>query len=169
MSKSVEKHGGIRRLNVRKVVSIVVSVMLPLAGFWMIKDGQWTKRQKNCLHALSVICFVMLVAVVFWPTQSKEGGITYVERKPNVEVYGPELPGASVATYIAPASRPLFAPERDEGVTYVYAAISGPYYHLNGCGQAGRETNMLTPYAAHYMGYQVCPYCNPPAYVAPNQ
>lgn len=166
MSKPVEHSRARRRVDARKVWSIILSVCLPPLGAYLVWNARWKKRQKGWLSAMAAVCFVLMVGAMLWPGESKEGGIEYVTRKPEVEVYGPELPIANVSGYIAPVSQSVLAKDEDENVTYVYATATGKCYHLSGCKYAYESAQKLTPYSAHFMGYTVCPDCNPPAYVA---
>ena len=153
-------------MDARMILSIITAFFLPPLGAYLVWNARWSKREKGWLSALAAVCFVLIMGAMFWPGASDEGGIEYVMRKPEVEVYGPELPMANVSGYIAPVNESVLASDEDEDITYVYATATGKYYHLAGCKYAYESAQKLTPYSAHFMGYAVCPDCNPPAYVA---
>lgn len=166
MSKRAVHRSRKRRMDGRMIASIIASVLLPPLGAYLVWNARWRKQEKYCLSALAAVCFVLIAGALFWPDASNEGGIEYVARKPEVEVYGPELPVANVSGYIAPVSQSVLAVDENEDVTYVYATATGQCYHLSGCKYAYESAQKLTTYEAHFMGYAVCPECNPPAYVA---
>ena len=153
------------RIDLRMILSIVASVVMPPLGAWLVWNSGWSRRAQKCLSAVAMICFVLIIGALAWPGESHEGGIEYVERKPEVAVYGPESPSAAVSGYIAPVSRSVIADDEDENITYVYATPVGDSYHLAGCKYAYESAQKMTTYAAHFMGYTVCNRCNPPAYV----
>lgn len=166
MSKRDVQRSERRRMDSRKIWSIVASIFLPPLGVWLVWNARWTKTQKTGLSALAAVCFVAISVLLFWPSDAQDGGIEYVVRKPEVEVYGPEFPVANVSSYIAPVSQSVLADDEDETATYVYATPTGECYHLYGCKYAYESAQKMTLYEAYFRKYQICPTCNPPAYVA---
>ena len=165
MSKRDAHSGEARRVDARKIISIAASILLPPLGAYLVWNTRWKKREKYLLSMLAAVCFVLIAGAMFWPDGSREGGIEYVPRKPEVKVYGPEIPFANVTGYIAPVSQSVLATDDDENTTYVYAIASGEYYHLSSCKYFYESSQKMTPYEGYFLGYDVCPLCNPPAYV----
>ena len=153
------------RVDVRAMAIVLASVILPPLGLYLVWNSRWIKRQKVWMSALACVCFALIAAGMFWPDGSGEGGVNYVMRKPEVAVYGPEVPVSSVPHYIAPVSQSVLANDDDESVVYVYVTVSGQYYHLSSCRYYYQSSQKVTPYEAYYLGYEGCPECNPPAYV----
>jgi len=149
----------------RMMLSILASVLLPPLGLYLAQSARWSKRQKWCLSALSAVCLVAIACGLFWPDNAGDGGVEYVMRKPEAQIYGPEMPVANVNHYIAPVSQSVLVDDEDESITYVYATVNGECYHLSGCKYAYASAMKMTPYEAYYLGYGVCTLCNPPEYV----
>lgn len=153
-----------RRNDLRRALSVAASVLLPPLGLYLVWNTRWSSKARCCLSGLAVISMVMIVALI--PSVSgPAGGIEYVKIKPEVEIYGPDLPTATVTGYIAPVEQSVFVQVDEEDITYVYAITEGTYYHLGDCKYAYASAQKMTPYQAHFMGYQPCPQCGAPEYV----
>lgn len=153
------------RSNIHKALSVLFSVILPPLGIYYTWRSRWSNTAKYCLTGLAVGCMVLMVVLLPSADGRVNGGIELVGRRPEAQIYGPDLPTATVTGYIAPLSQSVFVQEDDGETIYVYATTEGTCYHLSGCQYAFASAQKMTPYQAHFMGYIPCTLCNAPAYV----
>lgn len=154
-----------RRNDFRRAISVIACILLPPLGILLVWRARWSNAAKYCLTGLAVACFALMVAMLPSADSRVNGGVELVGRERQAEIYGPDLPTATVTGYIAPVNQSVFAADEDETITYVYATSTGTCYHLEGCKYAYASAQKMTTYEAYFLGYQVCPDCNPPAYV----
>lgn len=154
-----------RRENTRKVMSVIASVLFPPLGILLVWRCRWSNAAKYCLTGLAVACFALVVALLPSADSRVNGGIELVGRKPEAEIYGPDLPTATVTGYVAPINESVFINDDDGETIYVYATTDGQYYHLSECKFAYASAQKMTPYQAHFLGYLPCSLCGSPAYV----
>ncbi|MGN0803382.1 MAG: hypothetical protein ACI4MF_12375 [Candidatus Faecivicinus sp.] len=154
-----------RRVGFRRILSVMMSILIPPLGIFLVWRTRWSNSARYCLTGLAVICMVLIVALLPSPDARVNGGIELVGREPSAEIYGPELPTATVTGYVAPVSQSVFAQDEDQSVEYVYAMINGTYYHTSECRYAYESAQKLTVYEAYYLGYKRCTECVPPEYV----
>jgi len=165
MGKSSSGRKWKRRSDFRRAVSVIASVLIPPLGIYLVWRAHWSNSARYCLTGLAVACFALMVALLPSADSRVNGGVELVGRKPEAEIYGPDLPTATVTGYVAPVSRSVFIQEDDEEGSYVYATSEGTCYHLSTCEFAFASAQKMTPYEAYFLGYLICPKCNPPAYV----
>lgn len=154
-----------RRNDLRRALSVIASVLIPPLGLYLVWNTRWSPKARCCLSGLAVVSMLLIVALLPSAGGPIGGGIEYVRFKPEVEVYGPDLPTATVSGYIAPVEESIFVQVDEENVTYVYAITEGTFYHLSDCQYAYASAQKMTPYQAYFMGYQPCTLCGAPAYV----
>ena len=115
---------------------------------------------------ISVVMAALLVAVIIAPTKAKKagGGIQLVTNRPEVEVYGPDLPSFIVPGYTDEQTDSIIVPAVENDVHYVYAADGAECYHEYKCKFAYASSQKLTTYEAYYLGFKPCNRCKPPIY-----
>ncbi len=148
-----------------KIMSVIASVLIPPLGIYLVWRARWTNNARYCLTGLAVGCMALMVALLPSPDARVNGGIELVGRKPEAEIYGPDLPTAKVAGYVAPVAQSVFVQDDGADTLYVYATHTGQYYHLKDCQYAYASAQKMTVYEAHFLGYLPCTLCNAPAYV----
>ena len=84
--------------------------------------------------------------------------------KPEVEVYGPDLPNFIVPGYTNDQTESIIVPGVENDVHYVYAADGAECYHEYKCKFAFASSQRLTTYEAYYLGFKPCNRCKPPIY-----
>lgn len=154
-----------RRADGLRVLSVMASILIPPLGVWLVWRARWSNLARCCLNGLAVACLVLMVALLPSPDARVQGGVELVGREPSAEIYGPELPAATVTGYVAPVSRSVLASDEDDDALYVFATLSGSCYHTSECRYAYASAQKLTVYEAYFLGYQRCLECNPPEYV----
>lgn len=137
------------------------------------KAVKQNKKQRRgfgwkAILGLGFIC-AALVAVLVAPSpyEPAMGGITLIGAKPEVSVYGPELPANIVAGYSQPVntSSVVLSSDAEDNTLYVYAAEGAKCYHLGTCKFAFASAQRLTIMEAHFLGYTAdCGICEPPTY-----
>lgn len=165
MGKRADSRKWKRRSDFRRAVSVIASVLVPPLGIYLVWRARWSASARYCLTGLAVACFALMVALLPSADSRVNGGIELVGRKPEAEIYGPDLPTATVSGYVAPVSQSVFIQEEDDDTNYVYAVPDATCYHLSGCPYAFASAQKMTTYEAYFLGYQICSKCNPPAYV----
>lgn len=167
MRKQNNAHQKPKREKMRRMLSVIASVLLPPVGIFLTWRDRRPMGEKYALTALALCCMMLMVALLPSADYRVNGGIELVGREREAKIYGPDAPTSTVVSYVAQPDQPVLAnDDEDEDVTYVYATMSGKYYHLEECTKYTYDgAQKLTVYEAHYHGYQPCTACNAPAYV----
>ena len=133
-----------------------------LTRMWR-RSCTWHPAVKACI---SVAMAAVLVAVLIAPTTkpSSNGGVQLVTNRPEVEVYGPDLPSFIVPGYTSEQTDSIIVPAVENDVHYVYAADGAKCYHEYKCKFAYASSQRLTVFEAYYLGFQPCNRCKPPIY-----
>ena len=133
-----------------------------LSRMWR-RSCTWYPAVKACI---SVAMAAVLVAVLIAPTAtpSKGGGVQLVTNRPEVEVYGPDLPSFIVPGYTSEQTDSIIVPAVENDVHYVYAADGAKCYHEYKCKFAYASSQRLTVFEAYYLGFAPCNRCKPPIY-----
>ena len=133
-----------------------------LSRMWR-RSCTWHPAVKACI---SVAMAAVLVAVLIAPTAmpSKGGGVQLVTNRPEVEVYGPDLPSFIVPGYTSEQTDSIIVPAVENDVHYVYAADGAKCYHEYKCKFAYASSQRLTVFEAYYLGFAPCNRCKPPIY-----
>ena len=140
-------------------------LLIPPVGLTMMwrRSCRWPMALKA---GISTAMLVALVAVFIVPTPktTMPGGIDLVTNKPEVEVYGPDLPNFIVPGYTNDQTDSVIVPGVENDVHYVYAADGAECYHEYKCKFAFASSQRLTTYEAYYLGFKPCGRCKPPIY-----
>ncbi len=140
-------------------------LLVPPVGLMMMwrRSCRWHPAVKA---GVSVVMAAILVAVLVIPTPSNSanGGVELVTSRPEVEVYGPDLPSFIVPGYTNDQTDSIIVPAVESDVHYVYAADGAKCYHEYKCKFAYASSQRLTVYEAYYLGFQPCNRCKPPIY-----
>ena len=133
-----------------------------LSRMWR-RSCTWHPAVKACI---SVAMAAVLVAVLIAPTATppKGGGVQLVTNRPEVEVYGPDLPSFIVPGYTSEQTDSIIVPAVENDVHYVYAADGAKCYHEYKCKFAYASSQRLTVFEAYYLGFAPCNRCKPPIY-----
>ena len=133
-----------------------------LSRMWR-RSCTWHPAVKACI---SVAMAAVLVAVLIAPTATppKDGGVQLVTNRPEVEVYGPDLPSFIVPGYTSEQTDSIIVPAVENDVHYVYAADGAKCYHEYKCKFAYASSQRLTVFEAYYLGFAPCNRCKPPIY-----
>ena len=133
-----------------------------LSRMWR-RSCPWPPAVKACV---SVAMAAVLVAVLIDPTAKapSNGGVQLVTNRPEVEVYGPDLPSFIVPGYTSEQTNSIIVPAVENDVHYVYAADGAKCYHEYKCKFAYASSQRLTVFEAYYLGFQPCNRCKPPIY-----
>lgn len=140
-------------------------LLFPPVGLSMMwrRSCRWPMALKA---GLSTAMVMILAAIFILPTPAKNtlGGVELVTNKPEVEVYGPDLPNFIVPGYTNDQTESIIVPGVENDVHYVYAADGAECYHEYKCKFAFASSQRLTVYEAYYLGFQPCNRCKPPIY-----
>ena len=133
-----------------------------LSRMWR-RSCTWHPAVKACI---SVAMAAVRVAVLIAPTATppKGGGVQLVTNRPEVEVYGPDLPSFIVPGYTSEQTDSIIVPAVENDVHYVYAADGAKCYHEYKCKFAYASSQRLTVFEAYYLGFAPCNRCKPPIY-----
>ena len=133
-----------------------------LSRMWR-RSCTWHPAVKACI---SVAMAAVLVAVLIAPTATppKGGGVQLVTNRPEVEVYGPDLPSFIVPGYTSEQTDSIIVPAVENDVHYVDAADGAKCYHEYKCKFAYASSQRLTVFEAYYLGFAPCNRCKPPIY-----
>ena len=140
-------------------------LLLPPVGLTMMwrKSCRWPLAVKAGVSAL--MAAVLVTILVFpAPKTATAGGVELVTNKPEVEVYGPDLPNFIVPGYTNDQTESIIVPAVENDVHYVYAADGAKCYHEYKCKFAFASSQRLTVYEAYYLGFTPCGRCKPPIY-----
>ena len=162
ISKKKKRRAGKRNFRNLKTALWLLVPPVGLAMMWR-RSCRWPVALKSGITAVMVVA---LVAVFVFPTPSKPaaGGIELVTNKPEVEVYGPDLPSFIVPGYTNEQTDSIIVPGVENDVHYVYAADGAECYHEYKCKFAFASSQRLTTYEAYYLGFKPCGRCKPPIY-----
>ena len=155
------------RLSLRNNDSLKTALwlLIPPVGLTMMwrRSCRWHPAVKACV---SVVMAAALVAVLMFPTSpaTTNGGVQLVTNRPEVEVYGPDLPSFIVPGYTNEQTDSVIVPAAENDVHYVYAADGARCYHEYKCKFAFASSQKLTTYEAYYLGFEPCNRCKPPIY-----
>lgn len=135
------------------------------------EEGRKASKRKHS-SMLKPAIFVGIAAAVLLgvvlapsPNSGKKSGIEYYGEDMEVEVYGPELPQATVGSYPVPVVESVVLPEATDSpvdTIYVYASDDQECYHLPTCKFAFASGHKFTIAEARLLGYKPCGRCNPP-------
>lgn len=123
----------------------------------------WHRAVKIGVTALMAAILVAVFAIPT-PNHAVSGGVELVTGRPEVEVYGPELPSFIVPGYVNEQTESIIVPAVESSVHYVYAADGAECYHEYNCKFAFASSQRLTVYEAYYLGFRPCGRCKPPIY-----
>ena len=148
----------------RDTVKTALWLLVPPVGLTMMwRPGcRWPIAVKAGISALMA---AILVAVLVIPSPAPAaGGVEFVASRPEVEVYGPNLPTFIVPGYTNDQTDSIIVPAVENDVHYVYAADGAKCYHEYKCKFAFASSQRLTVFEAYYLGFQPCNRCKPPIY-----
>ena len=143
-----------------------LSILVPPLGIWYAwrRRGLKTPARFALTFAAVALAFVYVTLIPGASTPPR-GGVEFIQRKPQAEIYGPELPEDMVAGYQAPSSvENVLSTATDEPVTYVYTNDGEETFHTTNCKRRYATSARLTPYEAYYLNLTPCEICNPPTY-----
>ena len=137
-----------------------------LSMMWR-RSCTWPRAVKAGVTALVAAALVAVFLVPVPADHAAEGGVQLVTSKPEVEIYGPDLPSFIVPGYTNDQTESVIVDGVDSDVHYVYAADGAECYHEYNCKFAFASSQRLTVYEAYYLGFKPCGRCNPPVYEGP--
>lgn len=164
VKKGVRAPRRARRPLDRDTVKTALWLLVPPVGLTMMwRPGcRWPIAVKAGISALMA---AILVAVLVIPSPAPAaGGVEFVASRPEVEVYGPNLPNFIVPGYTNDQTDSIIVPAVENDVHYVYAADGAKCYHEYKCKFAFASSQRLTVFEAYYLGFQPCNRCKPPIY-----
>ena len=140
-------------------------LLVPPVGLTLMwrRSCRWPVALKAGISAAMLVALVA-VFVLPTPTTTVAGGVELVTNKPEVEVYGPDLPNFIVPGYTNDQTDSIIVPGVENDVHYVYAADGAECYHEYKCKFAFASSQRLTVYEAYYLGFKPCGRCKPPIY-----
>ena len=140
-------------------------LLVPPVGLTMMwrRDCRWPMALKAGVSVLMAAALVAVFAIPA-PKATVYGGVEFVANKPEVEVYGPDLPNFIVPGYTNDQTESIIVPGVENDVHYVYAADGADCYHEYKCKFAFASSQRLTVYEAYYLGFSPCNRCKPPIY-----
>ena len=149
----------------RGTLKTALWLLVPPVGLTMMwRPGcRWHIGVKVGISALMAAALIA-VFVIPAPTTAANGGVSLVSSKPEVEVYGPDLPNFIVPGYTNDQTESIIMPAVESDVHYVYAADGAKCYHEYKCKFAFASSQRLTVYEAYFLGFQPCNRCKPPIY-----
>lgn len=149
----------------RGTLKTALWLLVPPVGLTMMwRPGcRWHIGVKAGISALMAAALIA-VFVIPAPTTAANGGVSLVSSKPEVEVYGPDLPNFIVPGYTNDQTESIIMPAVESDVHYVYAADGAKCYHEYKCKFAFASSQRLTVYEAYFLGFQPCNRCKPPIY-----
>ncbi len=149
----------------RRSLKTALWLLVPPVGLTMMwRPGcRWPVAVKS---AISVLMAAALAAVFIIPAPDapETGGVELVTSRPEVEIYGPDLPSFIVKGYTNDQTESIIVPAVENDVHYVYAADGAKCYHEYKCKFAFASSQRLTVYEAYYLGFSPCGRCKPPLY-----
>ena len=164
VKKAVKASRRARKPLDKNTVKTALWLLVPPVGLTMMwRPGcRWPVAVKAGISALMA---AILVAVLVIPTPTPAtGGVEMVTSRPEVEVYGPNLPNFIVPGYTNDQTDSIIVPAVENDVHYVYAADGAKCYHEYKCKFAFASSQRLTVFEAYYLGFEPCNRCKPPIY-----
>ena len=154
-----------RRRDWRPSLKTALWLLIPPVGLTMMwrPACRWHIAVKSAITAVMAAMLVAVFAIPA-PSQPKAGGVELVSNRPEVEVYGPDLPNFIVPGYTNTQTQSVIVPAVETDVHYVYAADGAKCYHEYKCKFAYASSQRLTPYEAYYLGFTPCNRCKPPIF-----
>ena len=155
------------RARLRDNPSLKTALWLLVPPVGLMKMWRRSCRWHPAVKAgISVVMAAALVAILVVPTAkpASNGGIQLVTNRPEVEVYGPDLPSFIVPGYTNEQTDSIIVPAVENDVHYVYAADGAKCYHEYKCKFAFASSQRLTTFEAYYLGFEPCNRCKPPIY-----
>ncbi|MBQ3574302.1 MAG: hypothetical protein IJA26_01405 [Clostridia bacterium] len=143
-------------------------VFLPVGFLRMWRSRcRWPVALKYSVSGL-MLAALALAFIAPSPYEAPAGGLELYGNKPEVEIYGPELPENFVLGYIPPVTNSGVLPASDdegEKKLIVYATEEQDCYHLYNCKFAYASGRRLTLYETVLLKLKPCGLCQPPLYV----
>ena len=140
-------------------------LLFPPVGLTLMwrQSCRWPMALKAGISAVMAAA-LLAVFILPSPKNASVGGVELVTNKPEVEVYGPDLPNFIVPGYTNDQTESVIVPGVESDVHYVYAADGAECYHEYKCKFAFASSQRLTTYEAYYLGFKPCNRCKPPIY-----
>ena len=145
-------------------VKTALWLLIPPVGLAMMwrRSCRWHPAVKAAITAM--LAAAAVAVFVFPSPKETAGGVELVTSRPEVEVYGPDLPSFIVPGYTNDQTESIIVPAVESDVHYVYAADGAKCYHEYKCKFAFASSQRLTVYEAYYLGFSPCGRCKPPIY-----
>jgi len=147
-----------------KSLKTALWLLIPPVGLTLMwrRDCRWHPAVKA---GITTLMAAALAAIFLFPTPNvASGGVELVTSKPEVEIYGPDLPTFIVPGYTNDQTSSIIVPAVENEVHYVYAADGAECYHEYKCKFAYASSQRLTVYEAYYLGFKPCGRCKPPIF-----
>lgn len=151
-----------KNINLKAFIWLVLFFPAGITLMWR-NACTWPKGVKFAVSGI-VAAAMITIFILPAPTSNLSGGITLVGARPEVEVYGPELPSAIVTGYTRQNTDSIIVTDAQNDVHYVYAADGASCYHEYECKFAYASSQRLTVYEAYFLGFEPCGLCKPPEY-----
>lgn len=151
-----------KSINLKAFMWLVLFFPAGITLMWR-RACTWPKGIKFAVTGIMVAAMITIFALPS-PSSDISGGITLVGARPEVEVYGPELPTTIVTGYTRQNTDSIIVNTVADDIHYVYAADGASCYHEYECKFAYASSQRLTVYEAYYLGFEPCGRCNPPKY-----
>ena len=163
--KAPKSRGGRARKRDWRNLKTALWLLVPPVGLTMMwrRGCRWPLSLKAGISA-AMLAVLVTVLVLPGPAKPAAGGVELVTNKPEVEVYGPDLPNFIVPGYTNDQTESVIVPGVENDVHYVYAADGAECYHEYKCKFAFASSQRLTVYEAYYLGFKPCGRCKPPIY-----
>lgn len=154
-----------RRAGNRNTLKTALWLLFPPVGLTMMwrPSCRWHIAVKTGISLVMAVALIAVFAIPA-PTTQAGGGVSLVSSKPEVEVYGPNLPNFIVPGYTNDQTESVITSAEQSDVHYVYAADGARCYHEYKCKFAYASSQRLTVYEAYYLGFEPCNRCKPPIY-----
>ena len=149
----------------RRTLKTALWLLLPPVGLTLMwrKSCGWPVAVKAGISA-AMACILAAILIIPAPGTGANGGVELVTGRPEVEVYGPDLPSFIVPGYTNDQTNSIIVPAVESDVHYVYAADGARCYHEYKCKFAFASSQRLTVYEAYFLGFEPCGRCKPPIY-----
>ena len=141
-------------------------MLFPPVGLTLMwrRSCTWPKAVKGAVTLVMAAALIAVFAIPAPKIDSSVAGVSMVSSRPEVEVYGPELPSFIVPGYTNEQNDSILVTAEKSDVHYVYAADGAKCYHEYRCKFAFASSQRLTVYEAYYLGFKPCGRCKPPIY-----
>ena len=141
-------------------------MLFPPVGLTLMwrRSCTWPKAVKGAVTLVMAAALIAVFAIPAPQIDSSVAGVSMVSSRPEVEVYGPELPSFIVPGYTNEQNDSILVTAEKSDVHYVYAADGAKCYHEYRCKFAFASSQRLTVYEAYYLGFKPCGRCKPPLY-----